>query len=113
MVSVMGDVASADNYSVSTLIALHQKGSMRPVEIARLTTLTSGGVAKMIDRWEASGLVERSRERETDDARAVSVTLTSSGDELVERVLVVVAPEIDRLLDKLATLHDESEEAQI
>ena len=105
--SVMGDAASADNYSVIALVTLHQRGSMRPMEIARLTTLTSGGVTKMIDRWEAGGLVTRGSSPGIDDARAVSVAVTSSGSELAERVLAVVAQVIERLFDNLVDMQAE------
>jgi DNA-binding MarR family transcriptional regulator len=64
-------------------------------ELARRTLVTAGAISQRVGRAEAAGLVRRRTER--DGSRAVVVSLTKAGHDLVERT-------VDQVLTREAEL---------
>lgn len=73
------------NADLVVLTWLSLDGPQRPRDLLQPTGLTSGGLTNLLDRLEAGGLVERSREVE-EDGRGVLVTLTADGTEVIQRI---------------------------
>lgn len=65
------------------LRALQAHGTSTPSELARQVDLSQATMTGILDRLETSGLVIRQRNQK--DRRRVSVTLTASGEALLER----------------------------
>lgn len=83
---VVEDGLEVGNMSVVTLCQLHLEGPQRPSQLAELEGMTTGGAAKLIDRMEADGLVERRRGVLAVDRRAVLVVITPKGRDVVRRM---------------------------
>lgn len=66
------------------LVVLGQRGRMRPAELAAALAVTPPTCTRMCGRLEAKGLAVR--ERPADDRRAVAVSLSAAGRELVDDV---------------------------
>jgi DNA-binding MarR family transcriptional regulator len=66
------------------LVVLGQRGTVRPAELAAALAVTPPTCTRMCGRLEAKGLVVR--ERPTDDRRAVAVSLSAAGRDLVDDV---------------------------
>jgi DNA-binding MarR family transcriptional regulator len=66
------------------LVVLAQRGRVRPAELATALAVTPPTCTRMCGRLEAKGLVVR--ERPADDRRAVDVSLSAAGRELVDDV---------------------------
>ncbi|GLZ48333.1 MarR family transcriptional regulator [Actinomycetospora sp. NBRC 106375] len=66
------------------LVVLAQRGRMRPAELATALAVTPPTCTRMCGRLETKGLVVR--ERPADDRRAVDVSLSEAGRDLVEDV---------------------------
>jgi DNA-binding MarR family transcriptional regulator len=62
---------------------------LRQVEIAERVLLSNSGLSRLIDRIEATGLVERTSC--STDRRAYHVRLTDEGEEMLERMWPVYA----------------------
>ena len=69
----------AHNMPVILMATLATDGPLRPVQIAGLTGLSSGGVTALLDRLEGKGLIHRWHDERPDDRRAVVVELTDTG----------------------------------
>lgn len=67
------------------LEALYHLGPMCQNELAGKILKSSGNMTLVIDNLEKHGLVQR--QRNTDDRRMVTVSLTKDGQELIEAVL--------------------------
>lgn len=61
------------------LALLHDRGPLRPVDLAQDLEVTSGGVNAVIERLESAGLVGRVPSAHLGDRRAVLVDLTPRG----------------------------------
>ena len=61
----------------------------RMAELAEGLTLSRGGVTKLVDRLEASGLLRR--ERAEDDGRGFYAALTADGEKMLRRMWPVYA----------------------
>jgi DNA-binding MarR family transcriptional regulator len=72
----------SDNQSLVVLSVMAIDGPIRPVQIAELTGLTSGGATKLVTRLETNGLVRRSYGEDPADLRSTRVSLTDEGEEL-------------------------------
>lgn len=72
--------------NVATLFYLELEGPRRPGALQEVTSLSSGGVSKLIDRLEAQGLVRRTFGPVDGDRRAVLVQLTPKGRRLARRM---------------------------
>lgn len=66
------------------LVVLGQRGRMRPAELAAALAVTPPTSTRMCGRLEAKGLVVR--ERPVDDRRAVAISLSPAGRDLVDDV---------------------------
>jgi MarR family transcriptional regulator, 2-MHQ and catechol-resistance regulon repressor len=92
------------------LEALYHLGSMCQNELGTKILKSSGNMTMVIDNLEKHGLV--TRQRNTDDRRMVTVSLTESGREQIEQILPnhvsaiteemkVLSPEEQQLLGNL------------
>lgn len=77
-----------DSSTLDLLSTLRRAGpphALTPGQIAERTLITTGGVSQRLDRAESAGLIHRNVAPA--DSRSVVVTLTDSGNELVDRVV--------------------------
>lgn len=75
-------------WGFDVLASLRRSGppyTQTPKQLMYTCFLTSGAVTNRVNRLEAAGLVERSND--TEDRRSVKVSLTSKGQDLVERAI--------------------------
>lgn len=93
-----------DTPQLGVLISLDVFGPQQPGSIAALLGLTSGGVSKMIDRLEGSGLVRRAHGAVPGDRRAVLVELTDLGRDAIVAFEDVVVGLADGLLQAITPL---------
>jgi DNA-binding MarR family transcriptional regulator len=73
---------------------------VRPSEFTKSLMLTSSGTTKRLDRLERAGLVRR--EPDPTDRRAVAITLTPKGRELIDAVMADHLANERRLLSGLS-----------
>lgn len=99
--AVVDDRNLVSNITITTLVALRCDGPLRLIQIERLISLGSGGVTKLVDRLERSGLVVRETGTVPDDGRAVVMSLTDTGAAVAERVVAAAEPHVDALVDDL------------
>ncbi len=88
---------------LDTLTALRRAGpemTLSPTTLAHVGQLTSGGMTNRLDRLEAAGLVQR--HPDPDDRRAVHVSLTPAGVDLVDAAFVRNLAEQEKLLSALS-----------
>jgi len=71
----------------------HHRNGLTPTQLERSLAITSGSVAKLVDRLEARRLARRIR-NPTGDRRRVTVQATKRGKDLIEG-------DLQRLLDHL------------
>src|ERR1700754_1467614 len=77
-------------------------------DVAAYLTVRHHSAVGLIDRTADAGLIARMRD--SDDSRAVRITLTEAGADRIERLSELPLPELSRLapiLDHLATVTDE------
>ena len=85
-----------------TLVALRRSGDaqrLSPGELSRAVALSSAGMTAQLDQLERSDLLQRSPH--PDDRRAIHVTLTRSGQKLVDRTYRPYLAVHERLLRSL------------
>jgi DNA-binding MarR family transcriptional regulator len=92
------------NIGMITMLLLHRDGPQRPTRIAEINGVTSGGGTKLLIRLEQRGLVERSAGTVPEDGRAVMVSLTPAGANVVSEVLAAAQPPIDKMIDSILEL---------
>jgi DNA-binding MarR family transcriptional regulator len=80
------DFDVSDNQSLVVLSVMALNGSIRPVQIAELTSMTSGGATKLVSRLVAAGFVKRSYGEDPDDLRSTRVSLTEKGEGLAAMI---------------------------
>lgn len=66
------------------LVVLAQYGARRPADLASSLAVTPSTATRMCDRLAAKGLIDR--DRSDDDRRAVAVSLSRAGEDLVHDV---------------------------
>ena len=81
----------ADNEALLNLA--HAEASLRMSDIANRLILSKGGTTKVIDRLEADGLVERAPD--PSDLRALVVSITPKGREVLARIQPIVDAAIE------------------
>jgi DNA-binding MarR family transcriptional regulator len=86
-----------DNGPVVALLALDEQGSLRPSALQELTGLSSGGVSKLLDRLQESGLVSREYGVLPQDRRASIVRLTAKGRRTAHRMAEAIVAQADEL----------------
>jgi DNA-binding MarR family transcriptional regulator len=94
--------AGLGNGEFNIVAALRRAGrpySRTPRELQAALMVTSGAIAKQVDRLEAKGLVVR--EPDARDARSRMITLTPKGVELVDTLLPVHLANERALLEAL------------
>jgi len=94
--------AEVDPATLDLLSALRRSGppyELTTRELTRHTLVTAGAISQRVRRAESAGLVSRRTER--DGSRAVTVTLTPAGHELVERTVDSVLTRESDLLSSL------------
>jgi DNA-binding MarR family transcriptional regulator len=101
----IGDERLAHNAPVGVLAKLWLERELRPRELAAAVGRTSGGVAKVIDRLESAGMVERVAEGLT-DGRAVLVRLTAEGAKVAEAIFDALDPLLIELVEDLRRIRD-------
>lgn len=75
----VGDAELVGNLPILVISDIFINGPRRPVEVQRLTGLTSGGVTKLLDRLETHGIIVRAFRQEPADRRAILLDLTPDG----------------------------------
>lgn len=98
-----------DSGSFDVLATLRRSGApfrLSPRELTRTAMITSSATAQRLNRLEARGLVSRSKSSE--DGRGIQVTLTESGQELIDRVLPQHVTNEHRVLAALTAEERES-----
>lgn len=88
------DPTMAQNAPIAVITELALRGSRRPSQLAAFTGLTSGGLTKMVDRLEESGLVVRTVGEVPSDRRAVTLRLTDQGERLAATVADAVLEQL-------------------
>ena len=97
-------------YEVLLLLARAEDRRMRRTDLAQEVRLSASGVTRMLDRMEATGLVEKGSC--ASDARVTYAVLTDAGQEKLERSSADHFAAVERLMgdrygeDELATLAD-------
>ena len=102
----------SNNAALVVLCRLAAAKTLRPIDLLESVQMTSGGLAKLLDRLETAGLVARLDAAPSDDGRGVDVALTRNGRAALDELLVVIGPGIESLARELAALsetyHDRS-----
>lgn len=83
-----------------TLVVLASRGAQRVADLAELLGVNSSNATRNCDRLQRRGLVRR--DRDTDDRRAVRVSLTPAGEHLVQQITRARRAEIARILGAMA-----------
>ncbi|MGY2488491.1 MarR family winged helix-turn-helix transcriptional regulator [Cupriavidus sp. CP313] len=78
------------------LLSLTRGVAATPYELSKLLGIDTGLMTRMLDKLEAKGLLARSRS--ADDRRVVNLTLTTTGQEVAERIPEVVPKVLNRRL---------------
>ena len=73
------------------LLSLRQGVATTPFELSKLLGIDTGLMTRMLDKLEAKGLLERSRDPQ--DRRVVNLTLTAEGQKVAGRI-PEVAPHV-------------------
>ena len=114
--AVRNDVAKNEelvrNYNVAVMADLWVTGPRRPAEIQLLTGLTSGGVTKLLDRMEELGVVERTFGMVPGDRRAILVSLTPLGEQVVSSFADGLLGHLGPLRAALSTVFELIDEAE-
>ncbi|WP_180271296.1 MarR family winged helix-turn-helix transcriptional regulator [Fredinandcohnia onubensis] len=83
----------------SVLEVLFHKGKQTIQQIGKSILITSGSMTYVIDRLEQKGFLKRSAC--PDDRRAIHVTLTDAGIEIMNKIMPEHEDFVDRVFDSL------------
>ena len=78
------------------LVVLASRGPQRIADLAELLGVNSSNATRNCDRLQRRGLVRR--DRDSDDRRAVRVSLTPAGEHLVQQITVARTTAISHIL---------------
>lgn len=81
------------------LEAIHKKGPLYQVEIARHICKTTGNMTTVIDNLEKRGLAVRERGKE--DRRYFRILLTPEGSRFIKKVLPTYEKQVEKVLGRL------------
>ncbi|RAQ94170.1 hypothetical protein A4R35_01405 [Thermogemmatispora tikiterensis] len=95
----------AADTDIQVLDLLDLTGEASAGQLAELMGMTSGAIAKVLNRLEASGLVQR--ERDKSDGRRVIVRL-AQGQEALDKVRAILAS-LEEMWDEAVSSYDEEE----
>ena len=73
------------------LLAMQRGLASTPFELSKMLSVDTGLMTRILDKLEAKGLLERSRD--LDDRRVVNLTLTKKGEEVAAEI-PNIAPEV-------------------
>jgi MarR family transcriptional regulator, 2-MHQ and catechol-resistance regulon repressor len=102
------DDMSKNNLSItefSVLEVLYHKGRQTIQQIAQSILISSGSMTYVIDKLEQRGLLKRNAC--PGDRRAIHITLTTDGSELMEKIMPEHENLIDSMFDSLTADEDE------
>lgn len=83
-------------FEVLLRLARSPEQQLRPTELASMTSFSSGGTTKLVDRIERAGLVER--RPDPSDRRATLIAITDAGLAALRKGLAVHVPDLHRYL---------------
>jgi DNA-binding MarR family transcriptional regulator len=83
------------------LMSLKLGAACTPFELSKLLGIDTGLMTRTLDKLEAKGLLERSRD--VGDRRVVNLTLTQKGDEVAARLPEVAPHVLNARLSKFTT----------
>ncbi|MEZ0073294.1 MarR family winged helix-turn-helix transcriptional regulator [Planotetraspora sp. GP83] len=89
------------------MLALWEHAPLSVKELSRMLQLDPGTLSPLLKRLEAGGLIRR--ERDSNDERALAVTLTPAGEDLRAEAVKIPPAIVERLgmgLDELQDLHE-------
>jgi DNA-binding MarR family transcriptional regulator len=89
-------------WEYEVLAALRRQGEpfeLAPSVIAKMSMLTTGAMTNRIDRLEERDLVKR--KPDPDDRRALYITLTQKGVDLIDRAIEIRAEEAASIVSRL------------
>lgn len=98
------DPSMIHNAPLAVITELALRGPRRPSQLAAFTGLTSGGLTKLVDRLEESGLVVRAVGGVPSDRRAVTIRLTEQGERLAATVGDTVLEQLSLVRQVLAEM---------
>jgi DNA-binding MarR family transcriptional regulator len=105
----VGDPELVTNLPVVVMADLVIHDSRRPVEIQRLTGLTSGGVTKLLDRLESHDVISRTHGLDPHDRRAITVALTPEGHRVAGLLSEAVLDDLESIRTELRRLAEEAD----
>jgi DNA-binding MarR family transcriptional regulator len=103
MKAAVGEAELVGNTPILIMCHIDLHGPQRPVNLEKLTGLTSGGLSHMLDRMEGLGVVERGRQAVRGDRRGVLVSLTVDGTALLK----AMTAELERRVPETRALVEE------
>ena len=69
---------------MGVLLAIQHDQASTPFELSKMLSVDTGLMTRILDKLEAKGLLERSRD--LDDRRVVNLTLTKKGEEVAAEI---------------------------
>lgn len=107
-VGALFDATASDltaNQLVTLILVGHSEGSrLRAGEIARRLSISAASATALVDRLVEAGMLARTR---GDDRRVVWISVTSAGQNLIDRLKAGTVSRISDILAKMA--HEERE----
>lgn len=99
--AALSDYALENLNDRAALVLIHDRGPVRPSDLAASLYLTSGGSTLLVNRLVAHGLVHRQRPDDAPDRRVVLVACTPRGSEAASAICSVVQKHGSILVDAL------------
>lgn len=103
---VLSDYALENLNDRAALVLIHDRGPVRPSDLAAALHLTSGGSTLLVDRLVANGLVDRQRPDDAPDRRAVLVACTPRGSKAASAICSAVRKRGSSLADAFEAVAD-------
>lgn len=97
---MMKNNLSITEFSVLEVL-FHNKGKQTIQQIGKSVLITSGSMTYIIDKLEQKGFLKRSAC--PDDRRAIHVTLTDAGFEIMNKIMPEHEDFVDRVFDSLTS----------